>query len=285
LGLDFVDSKHLEQCIEVLSGHALHGGVLHPVEVSLGISDFLVEQLSDVHLRELVGELVHLLGQVGVDRLSAHLHLAGPLLESDQLVAEAKPGSTLGVHPLGAEVLARARAGRLLHVGVRWVGLDSLGLQGVNAGVALLVHAGCLSVQVVRPGHLLKTPFAGGEVLDDFSIFDVQDSSVAVLSRRDHQGRILVAPGHRQDALGVDVLVSGQGVVRVSEVPDIDRWIGVVVIRNHELSWDFWIPHHLGFFGLNCLLFTSLLVFIGLSKVVVVIFLALIRLRLGELEN
>jgi len=43
----------------------------------------------------------------------------------------------------------------------------------------------------------------------------------------------------------MDVAVSGNWILRVSQVPNVDRWVAIVVVSHDELSRDLWIPGHL----------------------------------------
>mmetsp|Transcript_3055 Transcript_3055/g.5152 ORF Transcript_3055/g.5152 Transcript_3055/m.5152 type:complete len:234 (+) Transcript_3055:3265-3966(+) len=63
----------------------------------------------------------------------------------------------------------------------------------------------------------------------------------------------------------MDVVVGGDGVVGVPQIPDVDDGVLHVVVGDHELSRDLGVPHHLGLLLLHGLLTLTLL----LAKVVV----------------
>jgi hypothetical protein len=50
----------------------------------------------------------------------------------------------------------------------------------------------------------------------------------------------------------VQVLESCNWILGVSQVPNIETWVSVVIVGDHKLGWYKWVPHHLSFFGLNC---------------------------------
>lgn len=92
-------------------------------------------------------------------------------------------------------------------------------------------------------------------------------------------------PGKGEDAVVVEVLEGGHWVLGVSEIPDLERGVLIVIIGNEELGWDLWVPNHAGLSAhwLLRLGLGSLVV----SKVVEVVLLLLILVltRLRERED
>jgi hypothetical protein len=50
----------------------------------------------------------------------------------------------------------------------------------------------------------------------------------------------------------VKVLESSDRVLGVPQVPNVETWISVIVVRDNKLSRYEWVPHHLSLFGLDC---------------------------------
>lgn len=74
----------------------------------------------------------------------------------------------------------------------------------------------------------------------------------------------------------MDVLESGNGVVRLAEVPHVEARVLVIVVSYYELGGKFWVPHHAGSLSLHRGLLLGWLAEIGLVRR---------RLGLCELED
>ena len=64
----------------------------------------------------------------------------------------------------------------------------------------------------------------------------------------------------------MDVLEGRDGIVGFSQIPDIEAWVLIIIIGNHELSRDLWIPHHTCLFGTLRLLLLVGVIEVGLSS-------------------
>ncbi len=49
----------------------------------------------------------------------------------------------------------------------------------------------------------------------------------------------------------MDVLECSNWIVCLSQVPNIEAWILVVIVGNHELGGQIRVPHHASSFGLE----------------------------------
>ncbi len=52
----------------------------------------------------------------------------------------------------------------------------------------------------------------------------------------------------------MDVLECSNRVVSLSQVPNIEAWILIVIVGDYELGGQIWVPHHAGSFGLELVL-------------------------------
>lgn len=89
------------------------------------------------------------------------------------------------------------------------------------------------------------------ELKDDFIGLVVGHHASLVLASGHDQIWIAETPRDGQDASLVDVGVLHDWVLGISEVPDVEAWVLVIVICNHELSGDLRVPHHLDLFALR----------------------------------
>ncbi len=78
------------------------------------------------------------------------------------------------------------------------------------------------------------------------------------------------------------ILKSGDWVLRVSKIPNVETWISVVVIGDYKLGGYEGVPHHLRFFGLDC--FALRIIRLGV-EVVVIRYLISSLGRFCKLEN
>ena len=63
------------------------------------------------------------------------------------------------------------------------------------------------------------------------------------------------------------ILESGYRVLRISQVPNVETWVSIVIVCHNKLCWNKWVPHHLCLFGLDSL--RALAIWLGVEVVVV----------------
>ncbi len=49
----------------------------------------------------------------------------------------------------------------------------------------------------------------------------------------------------------MDVLECSNWVICLSQVPNIEAWILIIIVGNDELGSQIWVPHHPSSFGLE----------------------------------
>jgi hypothetical protein len=131
------------------------------------------------------------------------------------------------------------------------------------------------------PFYTVKT-LVSREFEHDFSGYEISDNSSPILCTRYNEVVIFKAPRHRKNAWLMKVFESFNWILWISEIPNIEPWVSIVIIGDNKLSWYHRIPHHLGLFQLYRLSFWLVRLRI---EVVVLWNLVLTLVWLHKLEN
>jgi len=119
-------------------------------------------------------------------------------------------------------------------------------------------------MQVIAPPELLELALSW-EFEDLFACLKVGDNGPVVLTTTDDQAWVGKAPREGKDTLVVNIVEGAARIVGLTQIPNVDCWVGVIIVGHYELSWVKRIPHHLCFFELYVLIWLLVLS----SKVVV----------------
>ena len=144
--------------------------------------------------------------------------------------------------------------------------------------VTCLIRCSKLAWELAGPPDC-REAVLGVEFKNSLAGFEISNNCALVLRRAGNEVWVSQTPIDSQNALLVQVLEGCHWVLRVSQVPDVEAGIAVVIRCNNELSGDNRVPNDLRLFGLN-LGFGC----IRLPSVEVVILRGTL-LGLGELEN
>lgn len=114
-----------------------------------------------------------------------------------------------------------------------------------------MVHAANFPVKMVAPLEA-SVLVLSWELKNLLASLEVGNDSSVIFARAHNEAWVGEAPREREDAAVVDVVEGSHWVVRAPQIPNVDRGVLVIVVGNHELGGNLWVPHHLGFLRWRC---------------------------------
>ena len=125
-----------------------------------------------------------------------------------------------------------------------------------NRCVTKIIHRSNFTRQLLRPSYATESLICR-ELKHNFSSFKVSHNRSCIFGTWNHKIGVFETPWNWENTWLVQVLKCRNWILWITQIPNIEAWISVVIVCNNKLCWYEWVPHHLCFFRLDCLVLLS----------------------------